>query len=52
MGGHVVFMGEGKNADSVLVGKPKGKRLLVRPRHRWEGNVKLDLREKGWGIRD
>jgi hypothetical protein len=24
---------------------PKGKRPLVRPRHRWEDNIKVDLRE-------
>jgi len=27
--------------------RPKGKRPLGRPRHRWEGNIKLDLREMG-----
>jgi hypothetical protein len=29
------------------VGRPKGKRPLGRPRHRWEDYVKLDLRETG-----
>jgi hypothetical protein len=24
-------------------------RTLERPRHRWENNIKLDLREIGWG---
>jgi hypothetical protein len=28
-------------------GRPKGKRPLGRPRHRWEDNIKLDLREIG-----
>jgi hypothetical protein len=28
-----------------LVGKPEGKKLLGRPRCRWEGNIKLDLQE-------
>jgi hypothetical protein len=37
----------------VLVGKPGRKRLLGRPRHRWEDNIKLDLqvvdcRIMGW----
>ena len=27
----------------VLVGKPYGKRLLGRPRRRWENNIKMDL---------
>jgi hypothetical protein len=31
----------------VLVGRLEGKRPLGRPRHRWEGNIKLDLRETG-----
>jgi RNase P/RNase MRP subunit p29 len=30
-----------------LVGRPKGKRLLGRPRRRWEDNIKMDLREIG-----
>jgi hypothetical protein len=35
-------------ADSV-VGKPGGKRPLGGPRHRWEGNVKMELLEVGCG---
>jgi hypothetical protein len=35
----------------VLVGKPKGKRKLGRPRRRWEDNIKMDLQEIGWGAR-
>jgi hypothetical protein len=31
------------------VGKPEGKRTLGRPRHRWVDNIKMDLREIGWG---
>jgi hypothetical protein len=38
-------MGEGRGVYSILVGRPKGKRLLGRPRRRWEGNIKMDLRE-------
>ena len=33
----------------VLVGKPKGKRPLGRPRRRWEDNIKMDLQEVGEG---
>jgi len=29
------------------VGKPEGKRPLVRPRRRWEDNSKMDLQEVG-----
>jgi hypothetical protein len=35
----------------VLVGKPEGRRPLVRPRHRWEDNIKMDLQEVGcWDV--
>jgi hypothetical protein len=48
MGRHVAWMGEMRNAYNILVGKPKGKRPLGRPRHRWEFNIRMDLREIGW----
>jgi hypothetical protein len=32
--GHVARMGETWNAYGILVGKPEGKRPLIRPRHR------------------
>jgi hypothetical protein len=35
--GHVVQMGEKRNAYRILVGKPEGKRPLGRPGHRWVG---------------
>jgi len=35
-----------------LVGKPEGKRKLGRPRHRWEGYIKMDLREVACGGMD
>jgi hypothetical protein len=38
-------MGEGRSVFKVLVGSPKGKRTLGRPRHRWEYNIKMYLRE-------
>ena len=36
----------------VLVGKSEGKRPLERPRCRWEGNIKMDLRKVGCDLRD
>jgi hypothetical protein len=44
-------MGEEKNVQD-LMGKPEGKRPLGRPRHRWEGGIRIDLREIGWGSVD
>jgi hypothetical protein len=41
-------MGEKRNAYSILVGKPEGKRPLGRARRRWVDNIKMDLREIGW----
>jgi hypothetical protein len=40
--------GEKRNAYRILVGKPKEKRPLGRPRRRWVDNIKTDLREIGW----
>jgi hypothetical protein len=31
------------------VGKPEGKRTLGRPKRRWVNNIKMYLREIGWG---
>jgi hypothetical protein len=45
-------MGERRGAYRALVGKPEGRRPLGRPRHRWEDNIKMDLREVGWGGMD
>jgi hypothetical protein len=47
--GHVARMGEKRNAYRILVGKPEQKRPLGRPRRRWEDNIKMNLRETGWG---
>jgi hypothetical protein len=47
--GHVARMGEGRGVYRVLVGKPEGTRLLGRPRHRWEDNVRMELQEVGCG---
>jgi hypothetical protein len=36
-----------RNAYRVLVGEPEERRPHERPRHRWENNIKMDLREVG-----
>jgi hypothetical protein len=45
-------MGEKKNAYRILVGKLEGRSPLGRPRHRWEDNVRMDLRDIRWGGMD
>jgi hypothetical protein len=47
--GHVVRMREVRCAYNILVGRPGGRRPLGRPRRRWEDNIKMDLREIGFG---
>jgi hypothetical protein len=47
--GHVARMGYKRNACRILLGKPEGQIPLRRPRRRWEDNIKMDLREIGWG---
>jgi hypothetical protein len=47
--GHVARMGEKRNAYRLLARKPEGKRPLGRPRRRWVDNIRMDLREVGWG---
>jgi len=50
--GHVARIGERRGVYRVLVGKPEGKRLLGRPRRRWEDNIKMNLQEVGCGSMD
>jgi len=41
--GHVAGIGERRGAYRVLVMEPEVKRILRRPRDRWEDNIKMDL---------
>ena len=50
--GHVARMGEERVVYRVLVGKPKGRRPLGRPRRRWVDNIRTDLQEVGCGYMD
>jgi hypothetical protein len=50
--GHIARMGEDRGVNRVLVGKPEGRRLLGRPRRRWDDNIRMDLREVGCGCVD
>jgi hypothetical protein len=42
---HVEQMGEKNNACRILVRKPEGKKSPRKSRHRWEGNIKIDLKK-------
>jgi hypothetical protein len=46
-GGRVARVGEERKVYKVLMGNPKGKRPLTRPRHTWEDGIRMDLREIG-----
>jgi hypothetical protein len=37
-----------RNAYKIMVGKPEEKRPLARIRHRWEDNIRIDLKEIEW----
>jgi len=39
-------MVERRCAYRIVVGRPEGKRLLGRPRLRWEDNIKMDIQDK------
>jgi hypothetical protein len=44
---YVTCMRENTSAYTVLAGKPEGRRLLGRPKSRWEDNIKIYLQETG-----
>jgi len=50
--GHVARMVARRGVCRVLVGKPERKKPLVRPKRRWEDNIKMDLEEVGCGDMD
>jgi hypothetical protein len=45
-------MREKRNAYGILVGKPDGNRPLGRKSYRWVNNIKMNVREIGWGGMD
>jgi hypothetical protein len=44
LAGHVTRIGKTRNPYKILVGNLEGKRLLGRPRHRWDVNINIDLK--------
>jgi len=47
--GHVARMGEERRLYRLLLGKPKRRRPMGRPRRRWVDNIRTDLQEVGCG---
>jgi len=47
----VVYVGE-KKVYRVFMGKSEGKKLLGKYAHKWEDNIKMDLKEMGGGVVD
>jgi hypothetical protein len=39
-------MDDGRNAFKILTDNPTRKRPLGRPRHTWEDNIRMDLKEE------
>jgi len=37
-----------RNTYKMLFGKPEERRPLGKPKHRWEDNIRMDLKEIGW----
>ena len=49
---HVARMEEGRRALKIITGTPAGKRPLGRSRRRWEGNIRMKLKEIGINTRN
>jgi hypothetical protein len=45
--GHIVHMAETEMCTKFWFGMPEGKRLLKKPRHVYEDNIKMDYKEIG-----
>jgi hypothetical protein len=48
--GYVAPMCVVRVAYNILFGRTEGRSPLVRPRRRWEGNIKMDHMEIGFGV--
>jgi hypothetical protein len=43
-------MGREEVQTEFLVRKPGGRRTILRPKRRWENNIKTDIQERAWGL--
>ena len=51
LAGYVACLGR-RGAYRVLVGRPEGKRPLIRPMHLWSDSIKVDVQGVGRGGMD
>jgi hypothetical protein len=49
MGGTCSMYRADEKRIQILVRKPEGNKQLVRRKHRWEDNIKMDLRKTEYG---
>jgi hypothetical protein len=49
---HIARIEVGKSAFNILIGTPAGKIPLGRPRHRWDCNIRMNLKEIGINTRN
>jgi hypothetical protein len=49
--GHIALMVDMRNAYKISVGKHEGKKLIGRPRRRWEDNIRMELARNSVGNR-
>jgi hypothetical protein len=52
MGRYVAHLLEIRYAYKIFIGKPEGKRQLIRLKHRWEDSVRMDLLVIWWEVVD
>ena len=52
MGGESSTYGGEETCVQGLVQKPKEKRPLVRPRRKWKNNIKINLQEMEWDVKE
>jgi len=45
-------VGDRRGAYRVSVGRLEGRRPIGRRKVRWEGNIKIDFQDVGWGCMD
>ena len=48
--GHVARRGGRRGSCRVLLGRPDRNGQLERPRHRWEDDIKMDLKGTEWEV--